>query len=82
MFLHVPNVCKFDGRCPLKYYLQIKQCWNFSPWSLYVSDQNTKKVKKSFKKGVFKWNIYCLEWVYAIVNVLRSFLQFSNLKLK
>ena len=54
----------------------------FSPWSLYVSDQNTKKVKKIFKKGVFKWNIYCLEWVYAIVNVLRSFLQFSNLKLK
>lgn len=27
---------------------------HFSPWSLYVSDQNTKKVKKSFKKGCFQ----------------------------
>ena len=82
MFLHVSNVCKFDRRCPLKYYLQIKQCWTFLSLVFVCSDQNTKKVKKIFKKGVFKWNIYCLEWVYAIVNVLRSFLQFSNLKLK
>ena len=53
----------------------------FSPWSLYVSDQNTKKVKKIFKKGVFKWNIYCLEWVYAIVNVLIVNNLFSNFQI-